>query len=67
MRETIALEDEIRDALPDVDAAATMFDQAAPIHAAVRSAHDILCNSWRGPGERLERLREIAAAMREVR
>lgn len=67
MRETIALEDEIRGALPDVDAAATMFDAAAPIHEIIRSAHDIICNAWRGPGERRERLREIAIEMRKFK
>lgn len=66
MREIIALEQEIMEALPRVDAAAAMFDRGAPIHAAIAGAQDIICNSWRGPGIRGDRLREIAAAFREV-
>lgn len=32
--------------------------------AAVADAHDILCNSWRGPGVRLDKLRRVADALR---
>jgi hypothetical protein len=64
MREIVALETEIMDALPRADAAAAMFDASAPIHATIASAQFILCNCWRGPGERLERLREIARLLR---
>lgn len=64
MREVIALETEICNWLPAADAAAAMFDAAAPIHATIRAAHDILCNAWRGPGERRERLRTIAVDLR---
>lgn len=66
MREIIALEQEIMEALPRIDAAAAMFDVGAPIHAAIRSAHDLLCNGWQGPGLRIDLLRSVAATMREV-
>lgn len=52
MNEIIALENEIREALPTATG------------PAVAPAHDILCNAWRGPGERIERLRAIAKALR---
>lgn len=58
--EVIALENEIMAALPGADAVA----MDGGFHGVVRDAHDILCNSWRGPGERLDRLREIAGAFR---
>lgn len=64
MGEVIALEREIMAALPGADAAAGMMERASRLSAAVTRAHDILCNAWDGPGERLESLRTIAAELR---
>jgi hypothetical protein len=64
MDEIIALENQIRDALPRADTAAAMFDDNHHVHAMIRFAHDILCNGWTEPGSRLDRLRTIAAALK---
>jgi hypothetical protein len=64
MSEVIALENEIMDALPAADRAAGTADASAPVHTVIRFAHDVLCNGWAGPGQRLERLRTIAAELR---
>jgi len=37
----------------------------AGIHTAIRFAHDILRNGWTEPGSRLDRLRTIAAALKQ--
>jgi anti-sigma factor ChrR (cupin superfamily) len=63
MDEIIALEQQIMAALPRADTAAAMFDADTAIHIVIRSAQDILSNSWRGGGSRLNRLRMIAAAL----
>ena len=65
MDEIIALEQQIMAALPRADAAAGMFEHDAGIHTAIRSAHEILCNGWSEPGSRLDRLRTIAAALKQ--
>lgn len=65
MDEVVELENQIMDALPAADRAAGMMDPDAAIHAIIRGAHDLLCNSWRGPGERLDALRMVAAALRK--
>ena len=60
MREVIALEDRIRDALPN---ASTAADQDVTLRPLVAVAHDILCNGWTGPGARIDGLRTIAGAI----
>lgn len=57
MREIIALEDRIRDALPN---ASTAAEQDITLRPLVAVAHEILCNAWGGPGARLDSLRTIA-------
>lgn len=65
MDEVIALEAEIMGALPAADRAADMMEPDAPIHTAIRFAHDVLCNGWsETTGTRLDRLRTIATALR---
>lgn len=59
MGEVIALENEIMSALPRADV-------VAELRGAVIDAHDVLCNAWSGPGERLDKLREIATAFRGI-
>jgi hypothetical protein len=68
MDEVIALESEIRDALPALDAAAALFDRSAPIPVLLAFAQDILCNGWNAKtSTRLERLRAIAADVKLFR
>lgn len=64
MSEVLALESVIMAALPAADAAAAMMEPDAPIQTAIRYAHDVLLNGWCGPGERLDRLRTVAAELR---
>lgn len=61
MKEIIALEEEIRAGLPQLDKAAARDPKLRP---ALRDAHAVMCNGWQGPGLRLDRLREIVAAMK---
>lgn len=53
MDEIIRLEDQIGSAL---------FEGIIPKDL-VPDSHDILCNSWTGPGSRLEKLRSIVSAI----
>lgn len=62
MGEVIALENEIMAALPKVADAVAI--EGSDRWMVIARAHDILCNAWRGPGARLDRLREIAIEMR---
>lgn len=56
MDEIIRLEEQIGSALIE----GAIPDDLIP------AAHDILCNSWNGPGTRLEKLRSIGAAIKQV-
>ena len=67
MDEILSLEHEIMEALPAGSAAADLLPQDKGFLATIAGAHDILCNAWCGPGERLDRLREISHALRSFR
>lgn len=65
MDEVLALEQEIMSALPRADEIASVADDAG-FSQAVADAHDILLNTWPGPGTRLARLHSVADAIRGI-